>query len=525
MQTETERREQLLKEYQDSEDYRAKVVLRLQIQDACERSNEAKVYAYAACKNDPVFFFNNFLWTPNDKYEQYNFPFILFPFQEELVHWIHEHVQNGKDGLIEKTREMGVTWIFTSYFLWAWLFADNFNALLGSYKQELVDDKTKDSLFGMVAYNLKTLPKWMLPKRFNYKLHRTSMKLVNPENNNVIKGDTMNPEFGRGSRRTVVFIDEGAFWEYFQDAWSSSGDTANCRITVSTPKGQNAFWNLKEYGGIDVRTLHWKDHPLKDEMWYEFEKSRRTEEEVAQELDISYNKSQKGRVYPEWENVDMGDYPYDPRYPLYCSWDFGREDPTAMIWWQRQDDGKYRIIDCYWNNGKTIDFYVPFVTGILPSDGYGYTRKDLEVIESHREWPKGTHFGDPAGRFQNQVTNSTVLSVLRENGIHVNFKDEWKHFSNRIPASKLLMRDKLVLNNSERNRYLNTCMANSQFKEVNVGGMRIVNSEGMKPRHDAYSHLRSAFEYGALGLEEYIGNRRKVFDKIKPKHGGRTVGY
>ena len=261
------RRKEALEKYQSSEEYSKKLVERLKIADACNRSNEAKVYALAACKVDPIFFFNNFCWTPNDKFEQYHFPFILYDYQEEYVNWLKQHIETGKDCLVEKSREMGITWMNMTLFLWFWLFSDNFNALVGSYKQELVDDKTKDSLFGMLDYNLMNLPKWMLPKRFSLRNNRNMMKLVNPENQNVIKGDTMNPEFGRGSRRTAIFMDEGAYWEYFQDSWNSCGDTANCRITVSTPNGYNAFAELRN-SGIDIKTIHWRLHPLKDDQWY-----------------------------------------------------------------------------------------------------------------------------------------------------------------------------------------------------------------------------------------------------------------
>ncbi|MEK7112477.1 MAG: hypothetical protein AAB875_04055, partial [Patescibacteria group bacterium] len=312
MNPESERRERLLREYQESPEYREKLLTRLKITDACNRSNEAKVYAAAACRADPVFFINNFCWTPNDKYAQYHFPFILYSFQEEMVEWVNKHIDEGRDGLIEKSREMGVTWLFMSLFLWRWLFSDNFNALVGSYKQDKVDDRTKDSLYGMLDYQLKNLPKWLLPKRFNFKIHRMSMKLINPENNNLIKGDTMNPEFSRGSRRSCIFLDEGAYWEYFQDAWDASADTTNCRITVSTPNGYNAFAALRHSDTTDIKTVRWELHPLKDRSWYEYEKSRRTDENLAQELDISYQRSQKGRVYQEWDLVEIGNYPYDP---------------------------------------------------------------------------------------------------------------------------------------------------------------------------------------------------------------------
>lgn len=522
-QTEFERRQAKLEEYQNSEEYNKKLNVRAMIHAQCAKSAEARAYAYAACKNDPVFFINNFCWTPNDKYKLYHFPFILFPFQEDYIHWLNEHIDSGKDGLVEKSREMGVTWLTTTLFLWKWLFNDNFNALIGSYKETLVDDKTKDSLFGMLDYNVQRLPKWMMPKRFNFKQHRTAMKIVNPESNNVIKGDTMNPKFGRGSRRTVIFLDEGAHWEYFEDAWEGCGDTTNSRITVSTPLGYNAFAE-KRNSGIDVYTLHWKSHPLKDEQWYQYEKSRRTDEAVAQELDISYNRSQKGRYYPEWDNVQFGEFPYDPSLPIYCSWDFGRTDDTALIWAQKDRDGNITILDCYWNNGKTIDFYVPFVTGILPSDGYNYTKRDMEVIDAHRHWSRGTHFGDPAGRFQNQVTNLTVFDVLKQSGIHVNFQDRWKEHNTRQTQAKLLMRDRLRVNDNARTRYLNVCIVNSQYAEITRGGMTVVNSLGMKPRHDQYSHLRSAIEYLALGLE-MGGQRSKVFDKFKKRDVRQTVNY
>jgi len=529
MDTEHKRREKPLLEYQESSEYKDKLITRLKIQDACNRSQEARIYAMAACKADPMFFIDNFCYTPNDKYQQYHFPFILFPFQEDYVNWLVQHIREGRDGLVEKSREMGVTWVTMSVFLYMWLFDDNFNALIGSYKESLVDDRSKDSLFGVIDYNLNTLPKWILPHRFNFDKHRTGLKLVNPENNNIIRGDTMNPQFGRGSRRTVTFLDEGAHWEYFQDAWNSCGDTTNCRITVSTPYGYNAFALLRD-SGIDTHTLHWKLHPLKDNAWYEYEKSRRTEDAVAQELDISYVKSQYGRVYPEWDNVEFGAFPYLEEHPLFVSWDFGKSDDTAIIWWQKIPNDKIRIVDVYWNHGKTIDFYVPFINGTLPSDGYKYTRSDLQVIEEHRNWKTGTHFGDPAGRFENQVVNKSVIDVLKDNGIYVNFRDEWKVFDTRITAAKLLMRDNLVVNKNMRTKYLDLCMMSSKYPETKVGGISITNSKGLKPKHDQYSHLRSSFEYGALGLTQYKSRGIMIYDKFKKKDNygqrkTRLIGY
>ena len=98
---------------------------------------------------------------------------------------------------------------------------------------------TKDSLFGMIDYGIINLPKWIMPRGFNKDKHRNQLKLTNPANHNLIAGDTMNADFGRGTRKTAVFFDELGSWDYAKDAWESAGDATSCRIANSTPKGYN----------------------------------------------------------------------------------------------------------------------------------------------------------------------------------------------------------------------------------------------------------------------------------------------
>jgi len=380
---------------------------------------------------------------------------------------------------------------------------------------------TLDSHFGKIDYCLQQLPKWLLPARFNADKHRQSMKLVNPESGNLITGDTMNPDFARGSRKTAVFLDEGASWEYFREAWESSGDTTPCRLTASTPKGHNAFALLRDEG-IDVKTLHWKLHPLKDQDWYDYEKSRRSDEEVAQELDISYNKSQEGRVYPEFDNCEWGTFLYDPFKSLYVSWDFGGTDSTAIIWFQPQDDGRIAVIDSYSNNGKFIDFYVPFITGVSPSQSIGYTKNDYKIIESHKNWHNAIHFGDPAGRFKNQVVDKTVLSVLAENGIHVNFLEDAKDFSSRRNSTKIFLRN-MVIHTNDNNKQFAIAIENASYPKMRTGGGEEVKS--VAPKHDWTSHFRSSLEYMAVN---YLRRKqsRQVKDKFnKTQNGKRTTNY
>jgi len=531
---EMERRDKILKDYLNSPEYTERLQDRVKIVDAAERSLEARAYVWHLCArpDNPVegckFFVNNFLFTFNPKLQPHHFPFITFAFQDRAIEWTVDHVINGEDGMIEKSREMGVSWlVFCAVTLWFWLFRDGSNILLGSYKEALVDNKTDDSLFGKIDYMLDSLPKWMLPKRFNFNKHRTKLKLINPATGNAITGDTMNPKFGRGTRKTAIFFDELGFWDYAKDAWEGCSDSTNCKIANSTPNGYNYYALLKDTG-IDVLTLHWPEHPLKDQQWYEFEKTRRTTEEIAQELDISYTKSREGVIYQEWdeENVTKGLFEYDPNFPLYVGWDFGKTDDTAMIWIQPNANGGWNIIDTYNNRNKNIDFYIPFVNGIMDSDlNYQYTKSDLDIIERHKSWPTGIHFGDPAGRFQNQVSDVTVIDVLRNYGIRVNFQDAWKHFNLRKTAAKRIIMDGIGLNENPRTDYFNLSMINSSYPKVQQEGQKVVRSE--KPKHDQYSHYRSAFEYLCLGLED-LNNRRdnggSKKDKKKPNKR-RVSGY
>jgi hypothetical protein len=534
---ETARRKKLFDDYVSSQEYQDKLKKRIQVNDACYRYPEARKQMYSSFKkfetvdemvSSCIEFIELFGFTfdPRPQANPHDLPFIMYDFQKETVKWLIEHIEQGKDGLIEKSRDMGISWtVFVYVPVWYWLFKDGTNILLGSYKEALVDNKSKDSLFGMIDYAVTSLPKWLLPRNFNPTKHRTQMKLVNPMNWSQITGDTMNADFGRGSRKTVVLFDELGSWDYAKDAWEASGASTACRIGNSTPKGFNYFAMLRD-SGIDVLRLHWTKHPLKDQQWYEYEKSRNSPETIAQELDISYNKSQTGRVYPEWNDatVELGRFDYVDQWPLYVFWDFGNTDDTAIIWCQKNpENGKLRIVDSLSVSGKVIGFFVPFITGYINDHGYQYSREEMLMIADHKRFRRATHFGDPAGRYKNSVVDQTVFSVLRDNNIVVNFKDSWKEFNQRKAAGRTLIMRGVELNKNSRNEYLNLCMLNASYPKVKNSGLEQINS--LKPKHDHTSHIRSAFEYGALGLRDVVAQHRQVYDKFKKHSGSRSVRY
>lgn len=514
---EYERRKRLYLEWLAQPEQKERLIKRAQNNDVALRNPSAQVLLYNLCQRTDapaegaIFFIENFCWTYDPRSKNKNLPVVLFDYQKDAVRYFVEHIDHGKDFLIEKSRDMGVSWLAVYVFLWYWIFRDGTNLLLGSYKEKLVDDGVnQDALFGKLEYTLRSMPKWMLPRKFSLGKHRQKLKLINPENGNIISGDTMNAQFGRGARKTAIFYDELGFWESAKESWEAGADTTACRIANSTPAGKNYYWKLK-VSGMDVLTLHWKLHPLKDLKWYEFEKSRRTDEEVAQELDLNYEKSLEGRVYLEWQ-PELGFYPYNDQLPLYVGADWGKEDGTAIIWAQIVDR-KLRVVDAFYKTGETIDFFVPFFTGIISSDEYRYSKKEVEKIESHRKWKRGTVFGDPAGRFTSSVTNQSVFDILRTSGIYVNWEERWKEFPTRKTAVKMRIRNGVEVNKNTDTEYLSMCIEQAAYPKVRKQGEDEVRS--VKPNHDWTSHHRSALEYLCLGLENTSGAKIKVLDKFK----------
>lgn len=516
------RRKKLYLDWLEEPAQRETLIRRAQHNEVALNNTAAQQLLWSLCARPEspaegcIFFIETFCWTFDPRSENKNLPVVLFDFQKDGIKYIIEHIDEGKNFLVEKSRDMGISWLIVYVFLWYWLFRDGSNLLLGSYKEKLVDDGVnQDALFGKLEYAIRNMPKWILPRGFTLNKHRNKLKLINPENGNIISGDTMNPQFGRGARKTAIFYDELGFWEAAKESWEAGADTTACQIANSTPNGKNFYWKLRN-SGMDVLSLHWRLHPLKDDLWYEFEKQRRTDEAMAQEIDLNYERSLEGRVYLEWE-PETGHFPYNPNYPVYVGADWGKEDGTAIIWSQIIDN-KLRIVDSFYKTGETIDFFIPFFTGIIPSDEFRYNKKEIEKIESHRGWKRGTVFGDPAGRFTSAVTNESVFSKLRDAGIYVNHEERWKEFATRKTAVKMRIRNGVEVNKNDDTDYMSMCVEQASYPKRRVQGEEEVRT--LKPLHDWTSHYRSALEYLCLGLEDVKVNRVKVVDKFKSN--GRT---
>lgn len=283
--------------YEQNLDFRLKLAVK------CAKDEDARALLYQLCKDDILFWVNTFCMTYNPRKTPSTIPFITYEYEDKLIRDLVEKVRKQEDILIDKSRDMGVTWCVLLVYTWFWQFGGEGNDfLVGSRKEQYIDVMgNMDTLLEKVRFLIRNQPKWMRPKGFDFKTHSNYLKIVNPDSKSTITGEATNNNFSRGGRRRSIFMDEFAFWECDEAAWRASADSTNCRIVVSTPFGlNNKFAELRHGGHIDVRSLHWRLHPEKDQAWYDAECKRRNHDkvEIAQELDINYEGSDVGVLFP-----------------------------------------------------------------------------------------------------------------------------------------------------------------------------------------------------------------------------------
>ena len=464
---------------------------------------------------DPKLYINHFCKTFDPKREPYHFKFKLFQFQEGLVDEMKKAIEEGYDIFIDKCREMGATYTAIDVILWFWRYIPGSNFLLGSRKEAYVDNTKGDSgensnkeesLFGKIEYTLMRQPKFMLPKGFDFRKHLTYMSLINPENGNIISGESSNPNFSRGGRQKAILMDEFAFWDNDSSAWGSTADTTKCRIVLTTPgikPGKAKRLRFGEDGEkIKIIELDYSLDPRKDENWIRGERERRSEEDFAREIMRNWDTSVKGRVYDEVKHFEVGNFPYNPEWPLFVAWDFGL-DAIAIQWWQKNmENGKFRLVEAYKKENIPIHYVFPFFPGNLVDSLFEYTSEELSLMPKLNVWKKAVHVGDPdvAKRSITSKEKTSTRLELEKAGIFVQTSPESNTFQIRKEKTKVLLQKGIEVNDTPGTKLYVASMKFARYPQ------RSENSQAttpvMLPIHDWTSHHRTATEYLAVNLDK-----------------------
>jgi phage terminase large subunit len=230
-----------------------------------------------------------------------NMPFIPWQRQIEYMQWVVSRWMAGERGLVEKSRDCGVTWLSVGLAVSLWCNHDGISIGFGSRKQDLVDKLgNPDSIFEKIRHFLMNLPKEFWPSGFVPDKHSTFMRLISPETGASITGEA-GDDIGRGGRKSIYFIDEAAFLERQEVVDAALSQTTNCQIDISTFNGNgNLFFRKQQrFFGTDRHFIFdWRDDPRKDNAWYEKQKDEQPEEIVAQEIDRDPNASNTDSFIP-----------------------------------------------------------------------------------------------------------------------------------------------------------------------------------------------------------------------------------
>ncbi len=250
---------------------------------ACDGKPERRDDYLDLCRQSVLLWVNLFVWTLNVKAvsddgrempaAEQHMPFITWPVQDDAVLTLQECIACGDDAVVDKSRDMGASWLTVAVAHYHWLFEPNSHVLLTSRVEDLVDKKgDPDSLFWKLDYINQNLPDWMLPgEPIEFQrggMHRSHMHLENPKLGCTIDGQATTAHIGRGGRRKFVVFDEMAAMEGATAAWQSASDTTSCKIGNSTPIGPGTEFTKQRNRGVmsgspRVITLGYWDHPDK----------------------------------------------------------------------------------------------------------------------------------------------------------------------------------------------------------------------------------------------------------------------
>jgi hypothetical protein len=332
--------------------------------------------------------------------QQGRLPMVLYPYQVETILRLNEAIERGEDILIEKSRDMGLSWLVCLVFQYRWLYHPGQQFLVGSRNHAFADTKGDiASLMEKCRYILRELPPCMLPLGFEWRKHDVGGKLQHPVNGNLITAEAATENFARGGRYTAILLDEFAFWPVSDASYASAGQATYCRITVSTPDGkQNRFYRERQSGYTPIITLHWVLHPFKDEAWYTEQCKRLLRHEIARELDIDYDHSRADRVFEEFEEYHVAPTTFNPALPLVRVWDFGYHAPAVLF---MQVDAHGRLVVLHEEVGHRIVLKT-FVEQVLQAGIRRFGEAGVRYVD----------YCDVAGKQHNDKVEFTSIDVL-----------------------------------------------------------------------------------------------------------------
>lgn len=507
------------------------------------------------------------------------YPWVPFAFQVDMVRWFQKIVSKtydplGRgDGVIEKSREMGASWVFCLLAAHGWLFLDDQTIMLMSKSAELVDNRgDPGSLFykiralvgiydkvprasfapGTIWDGLRArLPEWMTPP-IVAREHDHVMKLMHPTKNNTVIGETTTSTSGTGGRATWLGIDEAAKNPKLKDINGGLASVSYHRLLFSSASLEfgSDFYDLARTAeaacttggpGPSYMRINWELHPLRTDEWFASERARSTDPyDFEREYGLNYHAGYGDFYYPYAKQMLRSNAPYSTGIgQVTVSIDPGLGDPTAMNWWQKDaGTGRHRLFESLQIHTESARFIVPILMG-FPEDHeiveQYYNHKDaidiLDVmattwdLRQRKEAVRfvGDSFGNNSGGNDKVTFYDECLRVSRELSekyplsdehpvhivVHSKTKDGARGFFQRRKALTSLLK---IVDVNDTPRCGRTLEA---WREIRFAKGTTINDR-LRPERGWWSHLVAASEYYGLHVtmreevEKIVANQNRT---------------
>jgi hypothetical protein len=240
-------------------------------------------------------------------------PFIMFERQAEFVRFLIAMIDGEENGLVEKARDMGATWVCCAVSVWLWRFYPGAAVGWGSRKEQLVDKLgDPDSIFEKMRILIRRLPREFWPVGFSETDHMAYMRIVNPATGATITGEA-GDNIGRGGRKLIYIKDESAHYERPEKIEAALADNTRVQIDISSVNGLGNVFHRRREAGVEwvgevakaktnVFVMDWSDHPAKDQAWYDARRAKAVADGLlhvfAQEVERNYSASIDGVIIP-----------------------------------------------------------------------------------------------------------------------------------------------------------------------------------------------------------------------------------
>jgi len=352
------------------------------------------------CGRDPVYFIKSYCRIQHPM--KGLIPFHLYDFQEELLKEYNDY----KFNIILKARQLGISTLTAGYIVWMMLFRREKNVLVVATKF-----KTAANLVKKVKKMFKHVPLWLRIAEIEIN-NETSFTL---SNGSQIQASTTSSDAGRSEALSLLVIDEAAFVDGLDEMWMAIGPTlatgGRC-IALSTPNGVGNWFHKNYVDAVDMKNdfhpveLMWDVHPDRDQEWFEEQKRKYSQRELAQEFECNFNMSGDTVIDPKIIEK-MKKFVKPPEY---------RDGWDRNTWrWEGPQSGFSYLISADVCRGDGADY----------STFYVFKLETMELVAEYQGKPKpemfaqqlntvGREFGNAMLVVENATIGHTTLVKLKE---------------------------------------------------------------------------------------------------------------